>query len=138
MKQYLEEIEVRTDHRELYEITEAVRNAVAESQISTGLLTAFIKHTSASLLVQENADPSVLRDLEQFLARLVPEDHTYLHTGEGPEDMPSHIKCALTQSSIQVPICDGNLDLGRWQGIFLWEHRGDGRRRKIVLHLLGE
>ncbi|MEY2633629.1 MAG: hypothetical protein RIR00_2283, partial [Pseudomonadota bacterium] len=103
-----------------------------------GLLTLFCRHTSASLTIQENADPSVQRDLERFLARLVPQDGRYEHDLEGPDDMPAHIRSALTQTQLSIPLQDGRLVLGTWQGIYLWEHRSHAQTRQVVLHLLGD
>lgn len=103
-----------------------------------GLLTLFIRHTSASLTIQENADSDVCRDLQDFFARLAPEDGPYRHTTEGPDDMPAHIKAALTQSQLSIPLTEGRLGLGTWQGIYVFEHRRHRQRRQIVLHLLGE
>lgn len=119
----------------LTEITAEVRAAVRAEALREGLLTLFIQHTSASLTIQENADPAVRRDLEAWLNRLVPEhDPLYTHTVEGPDDMPAHIKCALTATSLAIPILGGDLALGTWQGIFLWEHRLERRARTLVLH----
>jgi secondary thiamine-phosphate synthase enzyme len=115
-----------------------VREAVARAGVRDGLCTVFIRHTSASLTIQENADPSVRRDLEAWLSRLVPEhDPLYTHTAEGPDDMPSHIKAVLTQVSLAIPVADGELALGTWQGIYLWEHRRGAHRRAVVVHVGG-
>lgn len=120
----------------LYEVTAEVMRAVASAQVEEGICTVFIRHTSASLTIQENADPSARRDLEAWLKRLVPEnDPLYTHTAEGPDDMPSHIKAALTSTSLGIPIVDGALVLGRWQGIFLWEHRDGPMQRELVVHV---
>jgi secondary thiamine-phosphate synthase enzyme len=120
----------------LFEVTESVVEVVVRGGCSEGLCTLFVQHTSASLLVQENADPSARRDLERWLARLVPEDDPlYTHTQEGPDDMPAHLKSALTATSLSIPIADGRLALGTWQGIFLWEHRHRPGRRTIVIHI---
>ena len=137
MRQHAEVLEVNT-RRGLVEITAAVRGAVERAGIREGLLTVFIRHTSASLLIQENADPSARQDLETFLDRLVPEGGDYVHTAEGPDDMPSHIKAALTRTSEQVPIVKGEPLLGVWQGIFVWEHRRGRHRRQVAVHVLGE
>ena len=119
----------------LHEFTPALRQEVAAAGWRDGLCTLFLRHSSASLLVQENCDPSVRCDLEAWLARLVPEgDARYTHTAEGPDDMPAHIKTALGAVSIAIPIIDGQLALGTWQGIFLWEHRRRRRRRELLLH----
>ena len=120
----------------LHEITAEVNAAVRGTGIEEGLCTVFVRHTSASLVIQENADPTAKRDLERWLARLVPEgDPFYQHDAEGPDDMPAHIKAALTASSIAVPIAAGRLLLGTWQGIYLWEHRRRGSRREVVVHV---
>jgi secondary thiamine-phosphate synthase enzyme len=123
----------------LYEITREVR-AWAEAQaIATGLLTLYSQHTSASLVIQENADPQVQDDLQRFFRRLVPDgDPLFRHTAEGPDDMPAHVKSALTQSSLNVPMGGGRLMLGTWQGIYLFEHRVHPHRRHVVLHIVGE
>jgi secondary thiamine-phosphate synthase enzyme len=129
-------IRVRVNGQGLHEITSEVEAAVAELGSDEGLCTVFIPHTSASLTIQENADPSVQRDLERFLARLVPEgDARYTHTAEGPDDMPGHIKAALTATSLSIPIQEGRLALGTWQGIFLWEHRHARGQRSVVVHV---
>jgi secondary thiamine-phosphate synthase enzyme len=113
-----------------------VREAVRESGLQEGLCTVFIQHTSASLTIQENADPSARRDLETWLKRLVPEhDPLYTHTIEGPDDMPSHIKAALTATSLSIPVVDGSLGLGTWQGIYVWEHRRHASTRRILVHV---
>jgi secondary thiamine-phosphate synthase enzyme len=120
----------------LHELTAAVDKLVRDSGLDEGLCTLFIQHTSASLTVQENADPSARRDLEVWLDRLVPEgDPLYTHTAEGPDDMPSHVKAALTATSLSIPVAEGRLALGTWQGIYLWEHRRHPRQRRIVVHL---
>ncbi len=120
----------------LLEITGEVEKIVRSAELSEGICTVFIPHTSASLTIQENADPSVARDLEQWLARLVPEgDSLYTHTAEGPDDMPAHIKAALTATSLSIPILEGQLALGTWQGIFLWEHRSARSRRNVLVHV---
>jgi secondary thiamine-phosphate synthase enzyme len=120
----------------LHEITADVAAAVSASGISEGICTVFVRHTSASLTIQENADPSVRRDLEAWLERLVPEDDAlYTHTAEGPDDMPAHVKVALTDTSLSIPVLDGGLGLGTWQGIYLWEHRRPPRAREILIHV---
>jgi secondary thiamine-phosphate synthase enzyme len=125
--------------RGLREITEDVRAWVAHSGFKDGLLTLFVRHTSASLLIQENADPDVRADLERFFARLVPDgDALFRHQDEGPDDMPAHVRTALTAVQLSIPLNHGQLLLGTWQGIFLWEHRTRAHRREIALHLLGE
>jgi len=125
--------------RGLTVITGQVAEAVRESGVRDGLCTVYIRHTSASLIIQENADPAVLRDLEAFLSRLVPDgDRLFTHTAEGDDDMPSHVKSALTRTSEQIPIRDGTLMLGTWQGIYVWDHRHGRHRREILVHVLGE
>jgi secondary thiamine-phosphate synthase enzyme len=120
----------------LHEITEQVARAVAASGIGEGLCTLFIRHTSASLTIQENADPSARSDLERWLDRLVPEgDPLYTHTAEGPDDMPAHIKAALTATSLGIPVLEGRLALGTWQGIYVWEHRHGHQHRSVVVHV---
>jgi len=132
----VEQFSVATPGRGLHEITAQVQSAVARSGIGEGLCTVFVRHTSASLVIQENADPSAKRDLERWLDRLVPDgDPFYRHDAEGPDDMPGHIKAALTATSLSIPVLDGELALGTWQGIYLWEHRGRGSRRELVLHI---
>jgi secondary thiamine-phosphate synthase enzyme len=126
---------IRTRGQGLYEVTDEVTKLVHESGVHEGLCTVFIRHTSASLTIQENADPSARADLEAWLNRLVPErDSLYTHTAEGPDDMPSHIKAILTDVSLSIPILNGSLVLGTWQGIYLWEHRRHGHNRQIVVH----
>ncbi|WP_435870088.1 secondary thiamine-phosphate synthase enzyme YjbQ [Eleftheria terrae] len=129
----------QTRGRGLLDITQPVRRWVEARAQRTGLLTLFVRHTSASLLVQENADPQVQADLERFFARLVPDgDRLFEHTQEGPDDMPAHVRAALTQTQLSIPLLDGRLALGTWQGVYLWEHRLRPHRREVVLHLLGE
>jgi secondary thiamine-phosphate synthase enzyme len=132
----MKKISVRTPGQGLYEITREVAAAVAESGVEEGLCTVFIRHTSASLTIQENADPSAQRDLERWLARLVKEDdELYTHTAEGPDDMPSHIRAALTATSLGIPVIEGRLALGTWQGIFVWEHRRRSHAREVLVHV---
>lgn len=122
----------------LLEITREVAETVRGSGVQDGLATLYIRHTSASLLIQENADPAVLRDLEGWLNRLVPEeDRLYTHTAEGPDDMPAHIKSALTATSLSIPLVGGELALGTWQGIFLWEHRHHRDNREVLINVIG-
>ncbi len=129
-------LEISTSSQGLHEFTTQVREVVRGADIDEGLCTLFIQHTSASLTIQENADPSARRDLENWLNRQVPEnDPLYTHTAEGPDDMPSHIKAALTSTSLSIPVIDGDLALGTWQGIFLWEHRTSPKRRCVVVHI---
>jgi secondary thiamine-phosphate synthase enzyme len=124
--------------RGLAEITDDVRRWVGEQEITAGLLTLFCRHTSASLLIQENAAPAVRRDMEKFFDELAPEGAAYEHDEEGPDDMPAHLKTALTQTQLSVPVMQGRLMLGTWQGIYLFEHRASPSQREIVLHLSGE
>ncbi len=139
MRQALHRLEIATNGQGLIEITEAVKRWVAEQQIATGLLTLFCRHTSASLLVQENADPDVQADLQTFFATIAPEDRRrYRHDAEGPDDMPAHLRAALTQTQLAIPIASGEMVLGTWQGIYLFEHRRAAHRREVVLHLIGE
>lgn len=129
-------VTVRTRGQGLWEITDLVAPIIRESNIQEGLCTVFIRHTSASLTIQENADPSARADLESWLNRLVPEgDRHFTHTAEGPDDMPSHIKAVLTNVSLSIPIVDGRLALGTWQGIYIWEHRRSAHTREIVVHV---
>lgn len=139
MKQFLHEIRVPTRGKGLYEFTDEVEDRVREAGIRTGLVTLHIQHTSASLTIQENADPDVVRDLNDFFGRIVPEDtRLYRHTIEGADDMPAHIRSALTLTQVSIPVRDGRLVLGTWQGIYVFEHRSAGHRRNVVMHVLGE
>lgn len=139
MRQAFGQLFLTTDGQRLYEITDRVRAWVADQEIKAGLLTVYLHHTSASLLIQENADPDVLRDLNDFFRRVVPEDmRHYRHIQEGADDMPAHIRAAITTTHLSIPVVGGRVDLGRWQGIFLFEHRARGRERRITLHLIGE
>ncbi|MEC9398746.1 MAG: secondary thiamine-phosphate synthase enzyme YjbQ [Myxococcota bacterium] len=132
----VEQILVKSGGQGLFEFTRDVSEVVRRANVREGLCTIFIRHTSASLTIQENADPSAKRDLETWLNRLVKEnDPLYTHTAEGPDDMPAHIKAALTATSLSIPILDGRLALGTWQGIYLWEHRYHAGARKIVVHV---
>ena len=129
--------DLAVDGQGLYDITPQVAAAVAQSGVSDGLVTVFIQHTSASLLIQENADPAVQVDLQNWLSRLVPElDSLYTHTEEGPDDMPAHIKGALTAVQVSVPVMQGELALGVWQGIYLWEHRHSPRTRSLIVNVM--
>ena len=131
--------EKSVDGQGLYDITSRVSSAVSDSGVQDGLATVFIQHTSASLLIQENADPAVRADLQNWLSRLVTEnDSLYTHTEEGPDDMPAHIKGALTAVQIAVPVMHGALALGTWQGIYLWEHRHSARMRSIIVNVMGD
>jgi secondary thiamine-phosphate synthase enzyme len=139
MKQLTHQLEIDVRGKGLHDITKFIEHWVEEQALHTGLLTVFIPHTSASLLIQENADPDVLRDLKEFFNRIVPEDERlYRHTTEGRDDMPAHIRSTLTQAHLSIPIRNGRCALGTWQGIYLFEHRTSARRRSIILHLLGE
>ncbi|MEM7622854.1 MAG: secondary thiamine-phosphate synthase enzyme YjbQ [Planctomycetota bacterium] len=130
------ELNIQTPGKGLFEITSDVRAVVGEAAVLEGLCTVFIRHTSASLLIQENADPSAARDLERWFDRVAPEhDPLYTHTSEGPDDMPSHIRASLTQTSIAVPIVRGQLGLGTWQGIYLFEHRRAPHQRRVLVHI---
>ena len=132
-------LSIDTAPREIKEITAEVVRWTESQRVSTALLTIYILHTSASLLIQENASPDVRRDLHEFLRRVVPEDVAlYRHDDEGPDDMPAHIKSALTQTQLSIPVADGRLQLGTWQGIFLLEHRASPHRRSLILTLIGE
>jgi secondary thiamine-phosphate synthase enzyme len=140
MEQKLHRMEVATRGRGLVEVTAPVLRWLAGQGVATGLLTIWCRHTSASLLVQENADPDVRADLEDFFRRLVPEGGAgrYRHEAEGPDDMPAHIRAALTQTQLSIPVAEGRPVLGTWQGIYLFEHRTVPHRRELVLHLIGE
>ena len=134
-----EKLSIRVRGQGLHEVTEEVSRVVDRSDVSDGICYVFIQHTSASLLIQENADPSAKRDLENWLNRLVPEnDRHFTHTLEGPDDMPSHIKAALTQTTLTIPIIGGQLALGTWQGVFVWEHRIGPRIRSLVVSVLAQ
>jgi secondary thiamine-phosphate synthase enzyme len=139
LRQQTDEIEIPTRGRGFYEITERVRELVRRAALTTGLATLHIQHTSASLLIQENADPEVRRDLERFFNRLVPDgDRLFEHSAEGEDDMPAHVRTALTSVNLSIPIAGGQLVLGTWQGIYVWEHRKRPHHRSVVIHLLGE
>lgn len=138
MRQALHRLTVPTNGKGLVEVTEPIGRWISGQRIEQGLLTIWCRHTSASLLVQENADPDVRADLETFFRRLVPEHAGYRHEDEGPDDMPAHIKSALTQTQVSIPIDSGRPVLGTWQGIYLFEHRTAPHRRELVLHLIGD
>jgi secondary thiamine-phosphate synthase enzyme len=139
MHQSLETLTISTRGQGLYEFTREVNRFVAEAGISSGLLTVYCRHTSCSLLIQENADDDVKTDLMAFFGRLAPEGMDWIvHTAEGPDDMPAHIRAALTQTSIGIPVSDGRPVFGTWQGIYLFEHRRRPHQRSVVLHLIGE
>ncbi len=138
MYQHHQELAIATRGRGLYEFTAEVRAWLAGTQLGDGLLTLLVRHTSASLLIQENADLEVQRDLERFFARLVPDgDPLFRHVSEGKDDMPAHVRAALTQTHLSIPFVRGELALGTWQGIYLYEHRHDAQRRSIMLHAIG-
>jgi secondary thiamine-phosphate synthase enzyme len=139
VKQFTHQIHVATRGKGLYDFTREIESWLRDHETETGLLTVFCQHTSASLVIQENADPDVVADLADFLTRLVPEDtRLYRHTAEGPDDMTSHIRAALTQTQLSIPIHKGKLALGTWQGVYLFEHRVRPHRRSILLHLLSD
>jgi secondary thiamine-phosphate synthase enzyme len=139
MIQSFHELTISTRHRGLVEFTDEVERWLAENHFRDGLLTLHLRHTSASLLIQENADPDVRRDLEAFFKRLVPDgDPLFIHTTEGDDDMPAHIRTALTTVNLSIPVRAGRLALGTWQGIYLWEHRTRPHSRRVALHFIGE
>ncbi len=139
LSQSVHRIEIKSGRRGLHEITDQVEAVVRQEKFQTGLATLHLQHTSASLLIQENADPDVREDFERFFTRLVPDgDSLFVHTMEGADDMPAHIRTALTTVNLSIPIANGSLALGTWQGIYLWEHRHHSHRRRVVIHLLGE
>ena len=138
MALHQETLEVRTRHPGLSNVTAQVSAVIARSGIATGLCTVFVQHTSASLVIQENADPAVLRDLTRFLSDLAPESRAWEHDDEGPDDMPAHARAALTKTSETIPVSAGQLALGVWQGLYLWEHRAAPHTRRLVVHVVGE
>jgi secondary thiamine-phosphate synthase enzyme len=139
VKQFTHQLHIATHGKGLYDFTREIESWLRDKETQTGLLTVFCRHTSASLVIQENADPDVVADLADFFTRLVPEDtRLYRHTAEGPDDMTSHIRSALTQTQLSIPIHKGKLALGTWQGVYLFDHRVSPHRRSIVLHLIGE
>ena len=139
MRQANHKLSISTSKKGLHNITHEIKLWLTPQKFSTGLLTVFIPHTSASIIIQENADPDVLHDLTNFFQQLVPEgDSNYLHSSEGPDDMPAHIRSALTQTQISIPVNSGSLSLGTWQDIYLFEHRIQPHTRNILLHLIGE
>lgn len=134
-----QQLQIETNGRGTYDVSAAIQDAVRESGIAIGMCHVFVRHTSASLMISENADPAVMVDLEAFMTRLVPDgDAIYTHTDEGPDDMPSHVRSVLTQTDLNVPIRDGRCALGTWQGIYLWEHRHAAHRRSVLLTMQGE
>jgi secondary thiamine-phosphate synthase enzyme len=138
MRQSMYVLESRAPRRGLHEITNDVRQWLSAQGIDSGLLTLFCRHTSASLLIQENAAPAAKRDVEKYFERIAPESDIYEHDDEGPDDMPAHLRTALTQVQLTIPVMDHRLMLGTWQGIYLFEHRAHPTRREIVMHLVGE
>lgn len=138
MQQFQRILRVQTPGKSLSNITGQIRSTVKDAGIKTGLCHLFLRHTSASLIIQENADPDVLQDLENCFAQLIPEGPHYIHDAEGPDDMPAHIRTALTHTSEQIPISNGRLVLGTWQGVYLWEHRDRSHSRELVIHITGE
>ena len=139
LRQEIAELPLSTKGRGLYDITAEVQKIVTSARLQTGLATLLIQHTSASLLIQENADPEVRRDLERFFRRLVPDGDTlFEHTAEGDDDMPAHVRTALTTVNLSIPIVRGAMALGTWQGIYVWEHRTHPHRRRVSIHLIGE
>ena len=138
MKLHQRSLRVATTGRGLYDVTRDVADVVAAAGIATGLCTVFLRHTSASLVIQENADPSVLRDLSRWMEQLAPEGRGYEHDDEGPDDMPSHLRSAVTRSSESIPVTAGRLALGTWQALFVWEHRRAEHTRELVVHVAGE
>ncbi len=138
VKSFQRQLTVQTRGRGFYDATLEVARVVSESGVVTGLCTIFVRHTSASLVIQENADPAVLRDLANWMERIAPESAAYEHDAEGPDDMPSHLRASVTRSSESIPVMRGALALGTWQAIYVWEHRSIGHRRDVVVHVVGE
>ncbi len=138
MRQVIGRLQIEAERQGLEDITGPVKDWVRSQGLTEGLLTLFCRHTSASLLIQENAAPAARKDLEAYFVRLAPEDDVYSHADEGPDDMPAHLRSALTQTQLSVPLTGGHLALGRWQGLYLFEHRRQPQPRSIVLHLLGD
>ncbi|WEK43828.1 MAG: secondary thiamine-phosphate synthase enzyme YjbQ [Candidatus Sphingomonas colombiensis] len=138
MRQATTELVIETPGQGLHEFTDALCRWVAECGIAAGLVTMFVRHTSASLLVQENAAPAARRDVERYFARIAPESTAYEHDDEGPDDMPAHLRAALTATSLSIPVIGGRPALGTWQGVYLFEHRRAAHRRHVAVHLIGE
>ena len=138
MALHQETLELRTRGAGLSNVTSEVNGVIARSRIGTGLCTVFVQHTSASLVIQENADPAVLRDLSRFLADLAPESRDWEHDDEGPDDMPAHARSAVTKTSETIPVSAGRLAFGTWQALYLWEHRAAPHARRLVVHIVGE
>jgi len=137
MKVHQGTLDVSTKGRGLLEVTKQIDRIVGEAGVTTGLCTIFVQHTSASLVIQENADPAVRRDMQAWMDRIAPEDERYEHDDEGPDDMPAHLRSVITKTSEVVPVTNGRLALGTWQGIYLWEHRRAGHTRHLVVHVQG-
>jgi len=139
LRQVVQHLEIGTRGRGFYEFTDEVAGVLAKSGLKTGVATVHLQHTSASLLIQENADPEVRRDLERLFSRLAPDgDPIFKHTAEGDDDMPAHVRTALTAVNLSIPFEGGELALGTWQGLYLWEHRRQAHRRRVTVHLVGE
>ncbi len=138
MKQHQTELTIETGGDALQDISDRVQRVVRDSGVTTGLCVVFIRHTSASLVIQENADPAVVRDLQRWACELAPEKRAWEHQDEGPDDMPSHARSAVTRTSETVPVTDGKLALGTWQGLYVWEHRHRAHQRTLVVHVFGE
>ena len=139
LRQQTHELRLGTRGRGLYEFTDQIQSWLSRNSFKQGLLTLHLQHTSASLLIQENADPDVRRDLEAFFERLVPDgDSLFIHTAEGDDDMPAHVRTALTTVNLSIPVADGRMTLGTWQGVYVWEHRRASHTRRVVLHFVGE
>jgi len=132
-----DELTVATEPRSLHDITRQIAAVVKQSGVTTGMCTVFVCHTSASLIIQENADPAVLRDLARWMTKVVPEGSHWEHDAEGPDDMPAHVRSAITKSSENIPVAQGRLGLGTWQGVYVWEHRAHAHRRRIIVHVAG-
>ena len=137
MEQYIETISLATKGQGLYEITSKISEWLSKQKIKKGLLTIFLQHTSCSLIIQENADPDVKKDLKKFFDQIAPESNNYIHQSEGPDDMPAHIKSSLMQTHLSIPIENNQMVLGTWQGIYIFEHRNKSHNRKIKLHCIG-
>ncbi|WP_394829891.1 secondary thiamine-phosphate synthase enzyme YjbQ [Pendulispora albinea] len=138
MKIHNDVIEVRTKGRGFYDVTREVARVVGAAGVGQGLCTVFVQHTSASLVIQENADPAVLRDLEKWMSRLAPESDTYEHDDEGPDDMPAHLRGAITRTSESIPVIDGRLCFGTWQALYVWEHRRHPHTRRLAVSVIGQ
>jgi len=138
MALYQKTLEINTSSKAFLDITKKVQAIISESDLKNGICSLFIKHTSASLVIQENYDPSVRQDFETIFSKLVPEDFPYVHNMEGKDDMPAHIRSALTSTSESIPVVNGKLSLGTWQGIYIWEHRDQTHNRKVIVSIVGE